>query len=164
MISLLVSLSILAAGNQVIKAVIRQKMISYALASARDSDGAANLVVMDGRSGYIGSSTIQLKYIEDGYISIKGINVDEKGQWKQIAEIELEPGAYTLTGLKGSSQEIVALILHLEDSKGAETNYWQYDEDVHFTVDKLCKASLSVRVSQYAEVEVIARPAVYRDE
>lgn len=164
MASLIVSLSILAAGNQVIKSVIHKRMISYASASARESDGAQNLVVMDGRSGYMGSSTIQLKYLEDGYISISGINTDETGQWKQIAEFDLDPGTYTLTGLKESSKEVVALRLHLEDSSSAVTDYWQFDEDVQFTVVDRCKAILSVRVNQHAEVDAIARPAVYRDE
>jgi len=162
--SLIVSLSILAIGNQIYKAVIKQRMISYALASARESDGAENLVIMDGRSGNVGSSTIQLKYLDDGYISIKGENLDDTGQWKQISEIELDPGRYTLTGLKNSSQTIVAIRLHLEDSEGTVANYWQYDEDIQFSIINTCKAMLSIRVNQYAEVDAIARPAVYKDD
>ena len=163
-ISLIVSLSILAIGNQIIKFIIRQRMISYALASARESDGAENLVIMDGRSGNVGSSSIQLKYLDSGYISIIGKNIDDTGQWKQIAEFVLEPGTYTLTGLNGSSQTLVAIRLHLEDSEGNVVNYWQYDEDAQFSITNTCMATLSVRVNQYAEVDVIARPAVYKDE
>ncbi len=162
--SLIVSLSLLAAGNQVIKTVIHKRMVSYAIASSRESDGAENLVVMDGRSGFVGSSRIQLKYLEHGYISVNGINTEETGQWKQIAVFYLDPGKYTLTGLKESSQDVVALRLHLKDSEGAVTNYWQFDEDVQFKVAERCKAILSIRVNQYAEVDAIAQPAVYRDE
>lgn len=163
-ISLIISLSLLAFGNQVYKAVIRKRMILYALSSSRESDGAENLVIMDGRSGYVGSSTIQLKFLDSGYISISGINSDETGQWKQIAEFELEPGTYTLTGLEGSSLAVVAMRLHLEDSEGVVKNYWQYDGDIQFYITNICKATLSVRVNQYAKVDAIARPAVYKDE
>ena len=154
--SLLVSLSILAIGNQIINATIRQRMISYAFVSARKSDGAQNLVILDGRSGYIGSSIIQLKYLDGEYVSIIGKNTDETSHWKKIAEFELKPGTYTLTGLEGSSQEEVALRLHLEDSEGTVTNYWQYDEDIQFSITNICKATLSIRVNQNAEVYAIA--------
>jgi hypothetical protein len=162
--SLIVSLSMLAIGNQIYKAVIKQRMISCVLASARESDGAENLVIMDGRSGNVGSSSIQLKYLDSGYISIIGKNIDDTGQWKQIAEFVLEPGTYTLTGLEGSSQTIVAIRLHLEDSEGAVANYWQYDEDIQFSITNTSKATLSIRVNQHAEVNAVARPAVYKDE
>lgn len=164
MTSLIISLSMLITGNQIVKSVIHRRMLLYALASARESDGAQNLVVMDGYSGFIGSSMIELKYKEDGFILIKGTNQDETDQWKQIAEIELVPGIYTLAGLKGSSQDVVALRLHLKGVDGAVTNYWQFDEDVQFTVAEQSHATLSVRVNQYAKVNTIARPAVYKDE
>ena len=59
---------------------------------------------------------------------------------------------------------IVALRLNLEDTKGVVKNLWQFDEDVHFSVDDHCKAKIHVRVNQHAEVDTIARPAVYKDE
>ena len=49
-------------------------MIEYSLASARE-DGAPNRVVMIGKSGYLGYSSVHLSYLEDGWISLVGDNV-----------------------------------------------------------------------------------------
>ena len=162
--SLALSLSVMAIGDVILKNHIHQKMVSYALASARECDGAANLVILDGRSSQVGSSAVRLVYLADGYVSIKGINTTEAAQWRKISEFILEPGTYTLTGLRDSSKHTAALRLHLEDAVGTAANYWQYDADVQFSITMRCEATLSVRVNQDAEVDLIARPAVYKDK
>ena len=75
--SLLATLALLYAGRG-IKARV---MESYAIASARASDGAKNLVVLNGISGYVGESKAYLRYLRDGYIKISGSNPEKASGW-----------------------------------------------------------------------------------
>lgn len=139
-------------------------MMQYSIASTRE-DGAANRVVMNGKPGYLGYSSVRLQYLEDGWIYLSGYNADERNGWKLLSTFILEPGTYTLTGMKGQNENTIAFQLHIEDATGYYRYLYQYDEDVRFTIERSMEAALHVRV--YPEVEGIdlkARPAVYRDE
>jgi len=139
-------------------------MVQYSIASARE-DGAPNRVVMIGKSGYLGYSSVHLSYLEDGWISLVGDNVEESNGWKLLSEFTLEPGKYTLTGIKGQDEKAIALQLHIEDDTGFYKYFYEYDEDVRFSIERPSEAVLHVRV--YPEVEGInvkARPAVYKDD
>lgn len=139
-------------------------MAQYSIASARE-DGAPNRVVMIGKSGYLGYSSVHLSYLEDGWISLVGDNVEESNGWKLLSEFTLEPGKYTLTGMKGQDEKAIALQLHIEDDTGFYKYFYEYDEDVKFSIERPSEAVLHVRV--YPEVEGInvkARPAVYKDD
>lgn len=163
-ITLIISSIVLAAGNEAIKYYYRRKMTAYAVASMRESDGAVNLVILDGRPWRIGSSSIHLKYLKDGYVKVEGTNNHKSGQWNQIAEFDLDPGTYTFTGMTNSSLEVVALRLSLKNPSGAITNYWQCDKNVVFSIEEPCEAKLHIRVYSGATVNIICRPAVYKDE
>lgn len=139
-------------------------MVQYSIASARE-DGAPNRVVMIGKSGYLGYSSVHLSYLEDGWISLVGDNVEESNGWKLLSEFTLEPGKSTLTGIKGQDEKAIALQLHIEDDTGFYKYFYEYDEDVRFSIERPSEAVLHVRV--YPEVEGInvkARPAVYKDD
>ena len=139
-------------------------MIEFSLASVRE-DGAPNRVVMIGKPGYLGYSSVHLSYLKDGWISLVGDNVEESNGWKLLSTFTLEPGAYTLIGMKGQNENTIALQLRIEDDTGFYRYIYQYDEDMSFTIERQVDAALHVRV--YPEVEGInvkARPAVYRDE
>lgn len=139
-------------------------MVQYSIASARE-DGAPNRVVMIGKSGYLGYSSVHLSYLEDGWISLVGDNVEESNGWKLLSEFTLEPGKYTLTGMKGQDEKAIAQQLHIEDDTGFYKYFYEYDEDVRFSIERPSEAVLHVRV--YPEVEGInvkARPAVYKDD
>ena len=139
-------------------------MVQYSIASARE-DGEPNRVVMNGNPGYLGYSFVRLSYVDEGWISLVGDNVEESNGWKLISTFTLEPGKYTLTGFKGQKENTVAFQLHIEDDTGFYRYIYQYDEDVSFIIERAVDATLHVRV--YPEVEGIdvkARPAVYRDE
>ncbi len=139
-------------------------MIEYSLASVRE-DGAPNRVVMIGKQGYLGYSSVHLSYLKDGWISLVGDNAEESNGWKLLSTFTLEPGAYTLTGMKGQDENTLALQLHIEDDTGFYRYIYQYDEDVSFTIDRPVEATLHVRVYPETEgINVKARPAVYRDE
>lgn len=139
-------------------------MVQYSIASARE-DGEPNRVIMNGKPGYLGYSSVHLSYLKDGWISLVGDNVEESNGWKLLSAFTLEPGTYTLTGMKGQDENTIALQLRIEDDTGYYRYYYQYDEDVNFIIERPADAALHVRV--YPEVEGIdvkARPAVYRDE
>lgn len=139
-------------------------MVQYNIASARE-DGEPNRVVMNGKPGYLGYSSVHLSYLEDGWISLVGDNVEESNGWKLLSTFTLEPGTYTLTGMKGQDENTIALQLHIEDDTGFYRYIYQYDEDVSFTIDRQADAALHVRVyPETEEIDVIARPAVYKDE
>lgn len=139
-------------------------MVQYSLASVRD-DGATNRVVMNGKEGYLGYSSVSISYLTDGWIKLAGENNEDSDGWKLISEFTLEPGTYTLTGLKGQQENTVALQLYIEDDSGNHHYLYQYDDDVQFTADRSTNATLHVRVYPTVEnVDVKARPAVYRNE
>ena len=159
------TLCFLYTADGIRKHIIHDKMVSYAKASARSTDDAENRVIMDGKPGYLGYSSVYLSYLKDGWISVVGDNVEESSGWRLLSAFTLEPGAYTLTGLKGQHENTIALQLRIEDDTGYHHYFYQYDEDVSFTIKRQVDAALHVRV--YPEVERIdtmARPAVYRDE
>ena len=164
LISLLATLALLYTGDAIAKHILYQRMAQYSIASARE-DGAPNRVVMNGRQGYIGSSSVQLSYLKDGWISLAGDNIEECSGWKLLSTLTLEPGNYMLTGLKGQDENTIALQLRIEDDTGVYRYIYQYDEDVSFTIERTVDAALHVRVYPETEgIDVNARPAVYRDE
>ncbi len=151
-------------GDGINKHILHKKMVAYSIASARE-DGTANRVIMNGKPGYIGYSAVYLTYLEDGWIRLSGDNVEENNSWKLISSFELEPGTYTFTGMTGIGKETVALQLRIEDDTGSCHYHYQYDSDVFFDVERQADVTLRVRVYPNVEdVDILARPAVYRDE
>jgi hypothetical protein len=151
-------------GDAIAKHILHQQMVQYSIASARE-DGTPNCVVMNGKSGYLGYTSVHLSYLKDGWISLSGDNVEENSGLVLLSIFMLEPGTYTLTGMKGQDEYSVALQLRIEDDTGFHRYFYQYDEDVSFSIERPVDAVLRVQV--YPEVEGIdlkARPAVYRDE
>ncbi len=139
-------------------------MVQYSNASARE-DGAPNHVIMTGKPGFFGYSSIYLSYLEDGWISIKGDNTEEGNDWKLLSVFTLEPGTYSLSGLKGRQENTVALQLYMKDETGFSLYIYQYDENVSFSIERPVEAVLHVRVYPKVEgINVKARPAVYKDE
>ena len=144
--------------------LLHQKMLQYSLVSVRD-DGTSNRVVMNGKEGRLGYSSVRLSYLTDGWIQLSGENNEDSNGWKLISEFILEPGTYTLTGMKGQQENTVALQMYIEDEWGNYRYLYQYDDDVQFTVDHFMNSSIHVRVYPTVKnVDVKARPAVYRDE
>jgi len=163
-LSLFVTLMILYIGDGIRKHIVHQRMVAYAMSSARE-DGTPNRVIMLGKPGYLGYSSVQLSYLKDGWISLNGDNEEENNGWKLISTFTLEPGTYTLTGMKGQDDNTVALQLHIEDDTGFYRYIYQYDENVVFTIERPSNATLHVRVYPTIEgIDVKVRPAVYRDE
>ncbi len=164
LISLLATFSLLYTGDAIEKHFLHQRMEQYSLASARE-DGTPNRVVMNGKLGFLGHSSVHLSYLKDGWIRLIGDNAEENDIWILLSTLTLEPGTYSLTGMKGQGENTIALQLYFKDETGFSRYIYQYDEDVYFSVERSVEASLHVRV--YPEVEGIdvkIRPAVYKDE
>ena len=139
-------------------------MVQYSTVSGR-ADGALNRVVMNGDGGYLGYSSVRLSYLEDGWIALIGDNEEEYDGWKLIAHFPLEPGSYTLTGMRGQQVNTVALQLYVEDDTEKHYYLYQHDEDVRFIVERKSTATLHARVyPKILGVNIKVRPAVYRDE
>lgn len=165
LISLVLTTAVLYAGKGIRKHVLHQRMVAWSAASARDTDGAENRVVLNGKPGYLGESSVYLDFTKDGYISLSGDNPEEIDGWKLISEFTIEPGNYTLTGLKGAIENTVALQLYISDDTGYDRYLCQWNEDINFTVERDTEATLHARVFPFVdEVDIVARPAVYRDE
>ena len=144
--------------------MVYERMLSFSKATSRAVDGAENHVVMNGIPGYFGVS-VYLKYLEDGYIQLTGDNIDGERGWKLLSKFTLEPGVYTLTGMIGVPENTIALQLRISDDTSFYQYLYQYDEDVNFRVERVSEATLHIMVYPDAkEIDVKARPAVYRDE
>ncbi len=140
-------------------------MLSYSKVTSRAVDGAENRVIMKGFSGGLGYSDVYLQYLQDGCIHLYGANTEDSNAWKLLSAFELEPGCYTLTGMKNAEENSIALQLYISDDTGFYQYYYQWHDDVDFVVERPAKATLHVRVYPYVEsVDIIARPAVYRNE
>ena len=164
-ISLIITLAVFYISDGIHKYVIHQRMIAYSIASSRKSDGAANRVVLNGQSGYLGYSSVYLKYLQNGWISLKGDNIAEGNGWKVLSNFALEPGLYTLTGMRDVKDKTVALQLYIVGDTGSYRYIYQNDKDISFKVERPSKAVLHVRVYPKVEkLDAIVRPAVYRDD
>ena len=162
-ISLVLTTLLIIAGKATVMEIRKNEMIEGSKASSRLTDGSVNEVIMLGDSGFVGSSGVFAKYLKDGYISITGLNCTENYQWKKLSDFNLSPGTYTFTGLSDVDPESVQLQLDYPESQSYKW-YFLWDEDIQFTIEEAKEAELYVRVFPGASVDVVARPAVYRDE
>ena len=166
LISLFASLAFLFVSSGIHRAILHKRMVDYAKASARESDGAENCVVMDGKSGYIGSSRVYVKYLKDGYIKISGDNSDGSSGWKLVSEWIMEKGRYTLSGLSGFKENTLELQLSVwNEEKNGYDYYCQFNDEVSIELFEPKSVRLFLRVyPNVTNINVIARPAVYKDE
>lgn len=160
-LGLVSTLFILFAGKQIFISYRKKTMLDGSIASYRAIDGAKNCVVMIGDSGYV-CNNVYVKYLKDGYISVVGTNYTNEFQWKKIASIELEPGNYTFTGLNDNSDSID---LQLNYNDGDDLN-WLFlsDEDISFSLREKKGVEIYIRVYPNSTVDILARPAVYKNE
>lgn len=140
-------------------------MVAYAEASYRESDGAENLFIMDGKPGYLGESGVYLEYKKGGYIHLSGDNKNATNSWKKISEFKIEPGTYTLTGMSGVAENSIALQFRISDDSGWHQTFFQWNEDVQVTVDRELTATLHIIVYPNVNgIDTVARPGLYKDE
>lgn len=155
LLSMLLSISILLSYGE----VQHQRMVKYASINDRE-DGTENLLVLNGKSGNAWGTGVYVKYLNDGSIRIKGTS--DKTSWWLIGEITLEPGAYSFSGLSGMKNETVGLELET-DNKRFTQDVGPIDE-VRFTLCETKELKVYVIVYDGCDCDVIARPAIYKEE
>ena len=46
---------------------------------------------MNGKTGYLGYSSVRLSYLKDGWINLTGDNIEASNGWKLLSTFKLEP-------------------------------------------------------------------------
>lgn len=152
----LVICAIIPFGYQEIE---HQKMIRLAMLHNR-SDGTKNLLVLNGDNGNAWDTNVQIKYLNDGRIHIKGKS--DKVSWWPIGQVKLEPGNYSFSGLTGVEERTVGLELEAFSKRFAPDV--GPNENVQFTLTKTVELMVYVVVYDGCDCDVIATPVIYREE
>lgn len=138
--------------------VRHQKMVRLAAIYDRE-DGTKNLLVLNGKNGFAWNTDVYVEYLNDGSLHIKGSS--DKRSWWLIAELTLEPGVYSFSGLSGVDKDTVGLTL--------ETNNQRFMPDVgpvdevRFTLEETTKLMVYVSVYDGCNCDVIATPVIYKE-
>ena len=155
LLSLLVFESIPFLNNE----LKHQKMIEYAAQYNRE-DGTKNLLVLYGDNGKAWDTDVRIKYRNDGSIHIKGTS--DKRSWWPIGELTVEPGEYSFSGLSGVAVNTVGLELETDNHRFAP-DVGPVDE-ISFTVYETTELMVYVTVYEGCDCDVVARPAIYKEE
>ena len=161
--SLLILTLIIVSLGFVYKGVKWQTRERLAAMNDRE-DGTTNLLVLNGKEGYVGESEVYVSYRKDGGINISGLS--DKVGYLLIGNPSLEPGSYTLTGFSGADPNTVGIYLE----KKKEGNYLRFTPDlgpvdsVSFKLAETAKIKAYIKIYPGAEVNFIAYPVIYREE
>ncbi len=163
--SFLITLSLLILTQFINDQRTRDKMLEGAIVSSRMTDGARNLFVLNGRSGYIGLSSVRAEFLSDGFVRVYGINRTNRIQWKKLSTVQLDPGEYSLDGLSYNQDEVIKLQLNYSGGEGERT-VWHYhwDREVIFFVEEEKNADLYIMVYPNMEIDELIRPTLYYNE
>lgn len=147
------------------RAVRHQKMVRLAAIYDRE-DGAKNLLVLNGKNGYAWNTDVYVEYLTDGSIRIAGES--DKQSWWPIADIKLEPGNYSATGLEDTIDGLLGIELayYNENSKKYEVLCPDIGKNptVKFELSETTLISAYVRVYPGFHSECIATPVIYKEE
>ena len=88
--------------------VRHQKMVRLAAIYDRE-DGSENLLVLNGKNGYAWNTDVYVEYLNNGSISIRGVS--EIQSWWPIADITLESGHYSASGLEDTTDGLLGIEL-----------------------------------------------------
>ena len=135
------------------------RMADYAALHDRE-DGAKNLLVLNGKNDFAWNTRVYIKYLPEGSISIKGQS--NKMSWWPIADVELKPGVYSLSGLSGTRKNSVGV--ELEINKRRFTSYIGPVEEVQFRLEESTKLKAYVIVYPGCDCDAVATPVIYKEE
>lgn len=139
--------------------VRHQKMVEYASMMDQE-DGTENLLVLNGKNGTAWDTNVYIKYLSNGSIRIKGTS--NKTSWWPIGEITLGPGKYSFCGLSGVEKGTVGLELETDNKRFAPDV--GVIDTVRFTLSETKKLKVYVIVYNGCDCDVVARPAIYKEE
>ena len=137
------------------------------LAALNDrEDGNRNLLILSPEPSYMGKSNVIITYNPDGSILIEGSS--ENRSWIQIGTMKLIPGRYVLTGLSGTEENTIALVLDAYDpDEGRNRKITQEvgtitESEFVIEEEKVIRALISIYPGN--EYYFIARPSVFREK
>ena len=147
------------------KEVRHQKMVRLAAIYDRE-DGAKNLLVLNGKNGYAWDTDVYVKYLNDGSLHIKGSS--DKQSWWPIADIALESGHYSASGLEDTTGGLLGIELAYYNKYSKKYEVLCPDigmnPTVEFELSETTPIRAYVRVYPGFHAECTATPVIYKEE
>lgn len=130
------------------------------------ADGAKNLLVLNGRSGFAGDSDVFVSFLPDGCIRISGSS--DKRAWLLIGELTLSPGTYTFSGLSGTEDKTFAIELEYYNEEAKKFIRLTPDvgpiDETGFTLNNQTNIRAYVGVYSGASGTHTACPVIYKEQ
>ena len=147
------------------KEVRHQKMVRLAAIYDRE-DGAKNLLVLNGKNGYAWNTDVYVKHLDDGSINISGVS--DIQSWWPIADITLESGHYSASGLEDTTGGLLGIELAYYNKNSKKYEVMCPDiginPTVEFELSEKTPIRAYVRVYPGFHAECIATPVIYKEE
>ena len=145
--------------------VRHQKMVRLAAIYDRE-DGTKNLLVLNGKNGFAWNTDVYVEYLNDGSLHIKGSS--DKQSWWPIADIALESGHYSASGLEDTTDGLlgIELVYYNKNSKKYEVLCPDIgmNPTVEFELSETTPIRAYVRVYPGFHAECTATPVIYKEE
>ncbi|MBQ7598092.1 MAG: VanZ family protein [Clostridia bacterium] len=128
-------------------------------------DGAANLLVPDGKNGYVEETQVRVDYCDDGSIRING--AAENRSWFSLGKVTLPKGTYRFSGFDETPETAFDLELEAldrESCKFIRLVCVDSKQDAIFTLEKETRLRVLVGVFPGANGTALCRPAIYRGD
>ena len=147
------------------KEVRHQKMVRIAALYDRE-DGAKNLLVLSGKSGNAWDTDVYVEYLNDGSINISGVS--DIQSWWPIADITLESGHYSASGLEDTTDGLLGIELAYYNKNSKKYEVLCPDiginPTVEFELSETTPIRAYVRVYPGFHAECTATPVIYKEE
>jgi hypothetical protein len=147
------------------KEVRHQKMVRLAAIYDRE-DGTKNLLVLNGKNGYAWDTDVYVKHLNDGSINISGTS--DKRSWWPIADITLESGHYSASGLEDTTGGLLGIELAYYNKYSKKYEVLCPDigmnPTVEFELSETTPIRAYVRVYPGFHAECTATPVIYKEE
>lgn len=142
-----------------------QKMVRCAAIYDRE-DGTKNLLVLNGKNGYAWDTDVYVEYLNDGSLHIKGSS--DKQSWWPIADIKLESGHYSASGLEDTTGGLLGIELAYYNKYSKKYEVLCPDigmnPTVEFELSETTPIRAYVRVYPGLHAECTATPVIYKEE
>lgn len=145
--------------------VRHQKMVRLAATYDRE-DGTKNLLVLNGKNGFAWNTDVYVEYLNDGSLHIKGSS--DKRSWWPIADIALESGHYSASGLEDTTGGLLGIELAYYNKYSKKYEVLCPDigmnPTVEFELSETTPIRAYVRVYPGFHAECTATPVIYKEE
>ena len=162
-VTIVLAIAGFTAGQKAYTNYHTNQMRTYA--AMQDRKDTPNLLVLDGKPGYAGNSGVLVRYLKNGSISVSGTS--DIRSWKVLAELELEKGTYSFSGLSGVAEKTVAIELEYYNEEIANFTRLTVDvgpvEETTFTLSEKTRIRAYVGVYPGCRCNVVATPVIYRE-